>query len=96
MPGGEVLMVPEIDPPPRVHLIAASSSAVPLAFRLAAVSSNMKNPRRRAGAVRPGMTAPVSYPNMAVLAESFKIVATEMALARGSSFRSGERLSYGM
>src|SRR6185295_7703715 len=76
-------MVPVIDPPPLAHRIAASSKAVPLALKLAAVSSNKKRPTRRAGAVSPGIATPGSYAKIAVFVASPAIVATETALALG-------------
>ena len=45
---------------PAAHRTAASNNNPPFVFRLAAVVVSQKNPTRRAGAVRPGMTAPVS------------------------------------
>ena len=45
---------------PAAQVMAASKRAVPLAVKLAGVASPMNNPTRRAGALRPGMTAPIS------------------------------------
>src|SRR5438477_618945 len=44
---------------PVAQLIAASNSAAPLLVKPAAVVSNMYNPTRRAGALRPTIDAPV-------------------------------------
>ena len=62
----------------------ASKSFQPFRLRLEAVRSSRKRPTRRAGATRPGIVDPASYPKTTVRVASPESVATFAAFAFGT------------